>query len=1317
MGKTKRVFKRIEQAFNRSPSVSRPSTPPAQPAHTPATPAINLQSTPEVLNQPSAPAPVTAASNQQSHVSNQGPSAAPILPASSVGEQGTEREGWAGLKTFADLLSKGASMFGPLKQAVDGVLASVEIIEVAARNREDYQTLRTELNTLFHDLAGYFGASTPPAMTSSIINLAQGIERELELIRRERQRSEIGRYITAKEDADDVLECYRRIQGLLTRLTLNANVNIWKTVDEQATENRLKNLPNSPDAKYNSSEAANLRRGECTKDTRVELLDELHGWACDDKSQRIYWLNGMAGTGKTTVAYSLCRRLQSSEKLAASFFCSRQLPECRRVKFIVPTISYQLSLFSLPFRYALSQALAANPDAHNQPLIDQFRQLILEPLDKAKESLPTDLIVVIDALDECEDDEGVGRILNVLLSHAHDLPLKFFVASRPDAKILDRMRNPQEGHLPVELRLHELERSTVQQDIRTFLATELEPCMTLSPADLGALVERSGVLFIYAATVVRYLGSHNFARGAKRLKEVLNVSTGSSSGSDKDIGALYSAILKLAFDDPDLTESDKTEMKLVLDTVICAQEPLSAGVIAGLLGLDSEASVFAALRPLHSVLQVSDTTHIVTTLHESFPDYLLNETRSNTFHCDAKRQNARLAQLCFDQINIPSPPFNICNLESSYVFDKDVPDLANRVEKAISEDLFYACRYWDAHVRSAKESQDIASMLFDFLSNRLLLWMEVMNLKGCIYDGRTMLHQTQEWSRSATWLDEDIKLLLRDAWIFTSSFALSPAMLSTPHIYVSALSFWPEGRPIATRYPQPQSHLINETSTAMSVRQATPLAVVNTGQAILTLAYSPDGEYILSGSVDNTIRIWDARTGQSVGQPLQGHTDYVNTVAYSPDGAYILSGSDDNTIRIWDAHTGQSIGQPLRGHTSGVRSVAYSPDGAYILSGSYDSTVLIWDARTGRSVGQPLQGHTSAVRSVAYSPDGAYILSGSDDNTIRIWDACTGQSVEQPLQGHTGWVRSVAYSPDGAYILSGSNDKTIRIWDAHTGQSIGQPLQGHSDWVRSVAYSPDGAYILSSSDDNTIRVWDARTGQSVGQPLQGHTNCVNTVVYSPDGAYILSGSYDNTICIWDARTGQRVGQPLQGHTDVLNSVVYSPDGAYLLSGSFDKSIRIWDARTGQTVGQPLQGHTDWVCSVAYSPDGAYILSGSDDNTIHIWDARTGQSVGQPLRGHIDLVNSVAYSPDGAYILSGSEDNTIRIWDARTGQSVGQPLQGHTGSVNSVAYSPDGSDAVSCSDDNTIRIWDVRSAVTMGSISTTRNNSAQEIAPFHSIPNA
>ncbi|KAG9079709.1 hypothetical protein FRC06_007572 [Ceratobasidium sp. 370] len=602
-------------------------------------------------------------------------------------------------------------------------------------------------------------------------------------------------------------------------------------------------------------------------------------------------------------------------------------------------------------------------------------------------------------------------------------------------------------------------------------------------------------------------------------------------------------------------------MRAILDTIICAQEPLSLDVIAGLLKVDAEATVKTALRPLHSVLRVSDMTHIVTTLHESFPDYLRNKGRSDRFHCDVEEQNARLAQLCFDHINIPSPPFNICNLESSYVFDKDVPDLDARVKKAISEELFYACRYWGAHLQSAKESHHLAGMLLEFLSNRLLLWMEVMNLKRCIYDGRGFLHRMQEWSQKADWLDEDVKQLLRDAWMFITSFSSTPAMLSTPHIYVSTLSFWPDDRPITKYYPQQQPRLISRASTAMSARGVIPLAVLNTGGRIQSLAYSPDGAYIVSVSSGTTVRIWDARTGQRVGQPLQGHTNLVYSVAYSPDSAYIVTGSDDRTIRIWDARTGQGVGQPLRGHTGSVGSIAYSPDGAYIVSSSSDNTIRIWDAHTGQSVGQPLQGHTDFANSVAYSPDCAYIVSSSRDKTIRIWDAHTGQSVGQPLQGHTGWVNSVAYSPDGAYIVSGSSDETIRIWDARTGQGVGQPLQGHTTWVNSVAYSPDGAYIVSGSLENTIRIWDARTGQSVGQPLQGHTSWVTSVAYSPDGAYIVSGSYDNTIRIWDARTGQSVGQPLQGHTNRVYSVAYSPDGAYIASGSEDNNIRVWDMQS------------------------------------------------------------------------------------------------------------------------------------------------------------
>ena len=288
------------------------------------------------------------------------------------------------------------------------------------------------------------------------------------------------------------------------------------------------------------------------------------------------------------------------------------------------------------------------------------------------------------------------------------------------------------------------------------------------------------------------------------------------------------------------------------------------------------------------------------------------------------------------------------------------------------------------------------------------------------------------------------------------------------------------------------------------------------------------------------------------GHTLQGHTDGVNSVAFSPDGQTLASGSYDNTIRLWDVATGESL-KILTGHTYEVNSVSFSPEGQTLASGSGDNTVRLWDVSTGETL-RTLQGHTIFVLSVAFSPDGETLASGSRDRTIRLWDVSTGETLKT-LRGHTDFVHSVSFSPDGETLASGSADNTIRLWDVSTGETL-RTLQGHTFSVRSVSFSPDGETLASGSSDDTIRLWDVATGRN-RKTLRGDMDRVLSVSFSPDGETLASGSDDNTVRLWDVATGAEL-RTLEGHTLSVVSVSFSPDGETLASGSADWTVLLWN---------------------------------------------------------------------------------------------------------------------------------------------------------------
>lgn len=446
---------------------------------------------------------------------------------------------------------------------------------------------------------------------------------------------------------------------------------------------------------------------------------------------------------------------------------------------------------------------------------------------------------------------------------------------------------------------------------------------------------------------------------------------------------------------------------------------------------------------------------------------------------------------------------------------------------------------------------------------------------------------------------------------------------------------------------------------------------------VCTVALSPDRQMVLSGSWDNTLKLWDMATGREI-RTFRGHSSWISAAAFSPDGHAILSGSGDGTLKLWDIATGRET-FTCRGHSYGVTCAAFSPDGQTILSGSADSTLKLWDAVSGREI-RTFRGHANWVEAVAFSPDGRKVVSGSWDRTLKLWDAVSGREMGT-FRGHEYGVTSVAFSPDGQTILSGSWDHTLKLWDAASGREL-RTYSGHSNAVTCAVFSSEGKTILSGSWDNTLKLWDAATGQEL-RTFSGHSNAVLSAAWSADDRMILSGSGDHTAKLWDAATGREL-RTFRGHSCRFADVAFSPDGRTVLSGSRDSTLKLWDVATGRWL-RTFRGHANWVESVAYSPDGRKVLSGSWDNTLKLWDVATGREI-RTFRGHTNVVIMVTFSHDGRTVLSGSADHTVKLWDVATGREL-HTFSNHSDEVISVAFSPDDRTILSGSGDHTVKLWD------------------------------
>ncbi|KAK2589911.1 hypothetical protein QQS21_012410 [Conoideocrella luteorostrata] len=1012
----------------------------------------------------------------------------------------------------------------------------------------------------------------------------------------------------------------------------------------------------------------------CLPDTRRELLKDISEWANDSRKEAIFWLNGMAGTGKSTVSRTLAQFFASKRYLGASFFFKRGEADRGDMAKFMSTIAADLVHRVPALAPRIKGVIDSDPTILRGSARNQFDKLIWGPLSTMPRDLqnPEPIVIIIDALDECEGEDDI-KLLIQLFSRPVALqskPLKIFVTSRPEQPVrlgFNDTKVKYDG-----LVLQEISKPTIERDIRAFLKHKLGRIRDKYHNDgqqiaedwpgtskIEKLVKMATPLFIFAATVCLFIADRRIGVPDKQLEKILSRR---AEGHLSQLAKVYMPLLDNQITGLSANQQRDIilEFRTIVGSIVILASPLSTSALAHLLDIAKE-DIASRLYVLHSVLSVPlSEEEPVRVLHLSFRDFLLDPTQrdKNPFWIDEKQTHQAVAVHCLRLME--SLRQDICDVGRPGTPRSAVGQ--NKVETSLPSELRYACLYWAHHLQATQGFNDDCKQVLRFLKCHFLHWLESLSLMGRAWESVRIIAGMQSFSKTrgngelSNFLDDAMRFILANI----SGIDDVPLQL-----YFSFLVFAPEKSEVRVIFEKQVRRWMSILPKVEGYWGPCVQTLEGHRDYVWSVAFSLDGTLVASGSLDRTVRLWRVNTGKCF-QTLEGLAACVTSVAFSPDGALVALGLDNAIIQLWRVNTGECI-QTLEGHSGW--SVAFSPDGAYIAAGGA-RTVQLWHVKTGKCT-QMLDDLRGEVWSVAFSPDGALVAAGFAE-TVQLWRANTGEST-QTLDTRRGLVWSVAFSPDGALMASGSSDCTIWLWCLSTGKCI-KTLVGHRGWVRSVAFSPDGALIVSGSKDNTVRLWRVSTGECT-QKLDGHSKNVKSVAFSADGALVASGSEDKTVRLWRVNTSKRAQKPRE-HSNQVRSLAISADGRLATSGQHLRKLE----RKG-----------DSVRSLSFSPDGALVASGSEDKTVRLWRVSTGECT-QTLDGHSHDVCSVAFSPDGALVASGSSDETLRLWRVSTGKCIQilKTLDGYSGNVCSVAFSPDGALIASGYDDQIIRLWRVDS---------------------------
>ncbi|KAF9642890.1 hypothetical protein BDM02DRAFT_3192519 [Thelephora ganbajun] len=862
------------------------------------------------------------------------------------------------------------------------------------------------------------------------------------------------------------------------------------------------------------------RRG-CLKGTRRAVLDQIEHWTRDFGKPPVYWLNGLAGTGKSTIAQTIAERIFADGQLGASFFCSRDFEDRRNLHFIFPTLAVQLARRYTEFRSIFVPLVQSDPGIVDESLYNQMKKLIVEPLEESGIST----VIVIDALDECKDVEPASAILSVLGQFVSEIPkaTNVFV-------------------------LHEVESSQVGNDIRLFFKQgfleltrrrgELDEWPTKEQLDL--LCERAAGLFVYAVATVKFI-DHRKNNPKKQLDRLLLLPKGTvyegmtKFKTNTMLDSLYASILQEAFGD-DYPEDD-SKVRSVLGAVILAANPLSPSTIATLLGIDRE-GVFLRLSSIHSLLILQENAKSpVRSFHKSFPDFIV----------DPVRRHVELLTGCLNLMN-QTLEKNMCKL-SDAVTNSEVPDLRERTERYISPALQYACKSWHKHFvdEHTVRTPEITFALHWLLENKFVFWLEVLSVLGAAREAVDALDLAAKWSKAPPTIE-----LVNDCFRFVTGF-FQVIDESAPHIYHSALAVSPRTsivRELYERHANPMARIVHGLPDSWDP------VTVTMEYSCSAAAWSPCGRFIAISDGGSRAEIRDAVTFKrlTILEFPEGHTQ---KLVFSPDARLLTSHSVNPTKFIsWDLQTGILVSAISLGrwdYRTKCFSITYSACGTMFgaLIGHTHTHRVEWRAVeniwthgeclrfavekprfiTTWEVGFASRSAPTEIGSLPLPgnfPHGPHVhlfhptlsrLAFTRSGKIFVWDA---QHFKFLLNKYANDPYGISFSTDGHLFMYGihpygTGASEIYFWkESPTGHILYRKLDCEIE-ISKQLISPNGESIFVC-DNSAIQLW--RTVDPTASFSRNPTDEGFIVEFSPDETLAAVALVEgDTITVLDLKSG------------------------------------------------------------------------------------------------------------------------------------------------------------------------------------------------------